>query len=541
MLSMSEIKQFIAEDRTSTKKLHARKGVDYYEARHDIKHYKVFYFDEDGFLQEDKTKANERISHPFMTELIDQCVQYMLSGDTPIVRSDIPELQNELNEYFDDDFKMELNDLLTYTGVEGFSYLYRYADENQKSRFKFADGVNVVEVPAKYTKDNKDYVIYYYYWKTEKNKRIHKIEVWDDEKVYFFNMTNFTTIRKDENMPERYHVQYKEDDKLYYDTFGSVPFIRLDNNRKQFSDLTTIKDLIDDYDLMSCGLSNNIQDFAEGFYVVKGFQGHSMSELTQAIRVKKQVGVGENGDVEIKTVNIPYEARKTKLELDETNIYRFGMGFNSNQLGDGNVTNVVIKSRYALLDLKANKKEMQLRRMMKKLVKIVLDEINANENASYTMNDVYMVFDRVVPSNEVDNATIAQTEANTRQTEINTLLNLATYLDNETLMQNICDVLDIDYEQIKDRLPSEDEESVDESTAQATLNAEPIEDGQGSAEAPPEPQETGASKQEVTTTYKITSVIEKYQKGTLTKAAAQRLLKGMGVSDEDIQEYLVDA
>lgn len=538
MLSVSEIKHFINDDRTSLRKQFAKKGLEYYEARHDIKDYKVYYFDEDGILQEDKTKANERISHPFFTELTDQCVQYMLSGDTPIVRSDIPELQNLLNEYFDDDFKMELNDLLTYTGIEGFSYLYRYADEDMKTRFKFADGVNVVEVPAKYTSDGKAYVIYYYYWKTEKKKVIHKIEVWDDEKVYYYNMTNGTTIKKDEEMPERYHVQYSEGEEKYYDTFGDIPFIRLDNNRKQFSDLKTIKDLIDDYDLMSCGLSNNIQDFAEGFYVVKGFQGHSMSELTQAIRVKKQVGVGENGDVDIKTVNIPYEARKTKLELDETNIYRFGMGFNSNQLGDGNVTNVVIKSRYALLDLKANKKEMQLRRMMKKLIKIVLDEINKESKTSYSMNDVYMVFDRVVPSNEVDNATIAQTEANTRQTEINTLLNLATYLDNETLMQNICEVLDIDYEHIQDKLPSDDDESVDATTAQATLTAEPIDDdaqgGTGDAA-------NAQTAQERTSTYKITSIIDKYHKGSLTKPAATRLLKGLGVSDEDIEEYLVDA
>ena len=32
---------------------------------------------------------------------------------------------------------------------------------------------------------------------------------------------------------------------------------------------------------------------------------------------------------------------------------------------------------------------------------------------------------------------------------INTLLSLASQLDNETLMRNICDVLDIDYDEIK--------------------------------------------------------------------------------------------
>ena len=213
--------------------------------------------------------------------------------------------------------------------------------------------------------------------------------------------------------------------------------------------------MIDDYDLMACGLSNNIQDMVEGIYVVKGFEGSDISELTNNIRVKKQVGVGENGDLDIKTIDIPYEARTKKLELDEKSIYKFGMGFNSNQLGDGNITNVVIKSRYTLLDLKCNALEKQLKRFMKKIVKIVLDEINDVHNTNFTFKDVYFVFDREIITNALDNAQIEQYKANTKQIEINTLLNVASKLDDETLVQNICEILDIDYELIEDKLPKE--------------------------------------------------------------------------------------
>ena len=451
MLSKTEIKKFIDEDIASRKKQFAKKGVQYYEGRHDIKDYKVYTYDDDGILQVDETKSNERISHPFFSELIDQCTQYMLSGDTDYVRSDIPELQSKLNEYFNDSFKMELNDLITYAGIEGFSYLYRYIDSSMRSRFKFADGLTVVEVPAKYSSDGKDYVIYWYYWKTEKSKDIFRIEVWDSENVYFYTMCN-SVIKEDPDEKPRPHVLYKEGNDTYYDTFGDVPFIRLDNNRKQTSDLAVIKDLIDDYDLMSCGLSNNIQDVAEGIYVIKGYSGNNLSELTHNIKAKKQIAVGEGGDVDIKTINIPYEARKAKLELDEGNIYRFGMGFDSAKSETSNVTNVVIKSRYALLDLKANKKEMQLKRMMQKVIQIVLDEINKAEKTNYTLSDVYMVFDRVVPSNELDNANIELINANRKQVEINTLLNVATKLDDDTILQNICDVLEIDYETVKEKV-----------------------------------------------------------------------------------------
>lgn len=88
--------------------------------------------------------------------------------------------------------------------------------------------------------------------------------------------------------------------------------------------------------------------------------------MIQNVKVKKHIGVDADGGVDIKTVDIPYEARKVKLELDEKNIYRFGMGFNSAQLGNGNITNIVIKSRYALLDLESNKLEIRLKQFLRR-------------------------------------------------------------------------------------------------------------------------------------------------------------------------------
>lgn len=126
-------------------------------------------------------------------------------------------------------------------------------------------------------------------------------------------------------------------------------------------------------------------------------------------------------------------------------------------MGDGNVTNVVIKSRYTLLDLKANKLESKLKRFLRMIVKIYLDQINEEEGTAYVIDDVWFEFKRETISNDTDNATIALTNAQTEQTRINTLMNLQMALDEETFMSKVCEVLDIDYEDIKDRLPKEDE------------------------------------------------------------------------------------
>ena len=71
-------------------------------------------------------------------------------------------------------------------------------------------------------------------------------------------------------------------------------------------------------------------------------------------------------------------------------------------------------------------------------------------------------------TNSADNAQIELTDAQTEQTKINTLLNLAQTLDNETLVERICDVLDLDYNKVKAKLPDEDESGIE--GAQSALN-----------------------------------------------------------------------
>ena len=236
------------------------------------------------------------------------------------------------------------------------------------------------------------------------------------------------------------------------------------------------KDLIDDYDLMACGLSNNIQDTNESLYVVRGFQGDNLDELMLNLRTKKHIGVDDDGGVDIKTVEIPVEARKTKLELDEKNIYRFGMGLNTAGLKDTNATtNIAIKSAYSLLDLKCGKIQTNLKKFLRNILKVVIDEINEEFGKDFKTTDVYFRFDHEVMSNAQENAQIELTNAQRMQTVINVLLSLATQLDNVTLIQLICEQLDIDYEEIKDKLPDMDEAENSVKDAEQILSEVPVE------------------------------------------------------------------
>ena len=465
MLQIQEIKRIIEREKASPFQKNAKVGQSYYDGHNDIENYKLYYYDANGNLVEDKTRSNIKISHSFFKELVDQLVQYMLSGTEGYVFSDKPELQEKLDEQFNnnDDFNSEIYDLIEGVSIKGSEYMYLYKDRDEKLKFEVADSLGIAEVRAIDTSDNCDYVVRWYVDRFDKDgEAIRKIEVWDKEGTTFFIEEGDKGIKLDENVKinPRPHILTVNlsDGKMFGSGFGYIPFFRMDNNKKRKSDLNLVKSLIDDYDLMNCSLSNNLQDLTEGLYVVKGFQGDNLEELINNVKTKKMIGVAEGGDLDIKTVDIPYEARKAKMEIDEKNIYRFGFGFNSSQVGDGNITNIVIKSRYSLLDLKANKLELKLKKFLRKLVKVFIDAVNEEEGTAYDINDVYFDFTRETITNELDNAQIELTAAQARQADINTLLNIANanVMDSETILQKICEVLDIDYEEIKDKVPNED-------------------------------------------------------------------------------------
>ena len=465
MLTEAEIKRFIEEDAVSEKKRMAAVGQRYYEAEHDILNYRMFYYNSDGVLVEDKARSNSRICHPFLTEQIDQKAAYMLSFDeNPIQAKDSADgLQELLDEYFDDEFWAEMQELITGCSAKGFEYLYGYQGPEDRLAFQCADSLGVVEVRAKDTDDGCEYIIYHYIDRIGKGKKlIKRIQVHDKDQIWFYVQVDDGAIVLDENEPinPKPNIVWTDPNTgiRYGDSLGFIPFWRLDNNKKQFSDLKPIKGLIDDYDLMECGLSNNLQDFDTPIHLVKGFNGDNLDELQRNIKTKKMLGVDADGGLEILTVDVPYQARKTKADEDEKNVYRFGMAFNSSQMGDGNITNVVIRSRYTLLELKAGKLEKRLKRFLKGIIKVVLDEINTKNGTDYQYSDVKIEFEHIVPTNEQENVQNALTEAQTEQMRVNTILNAATIIGDEETLKGICGILDLDFDELKGQLDALNEE-----------------------------------------------------------------------------------
>lgn len=478
MLTVEEIKNFINDDEASFLKKKAMEGQRYYEGKHDILDYRMFYWNNDGNLVEDKSRSNAKIPHPFYTELIDQAVQFVLSSSHDgIIMSDDEKLQKELDKYFNKNkkFLVELSETITGMQAKGFDYMYAYKDKNDRLTFENADCLGVVEVEGRFTKDKKDQRIYRYVDRIDmEGKTQWKILVIDDEMTYYYIQADDGDIKNDDTVEinPRPHAVYEKDGKLYAkEGYKLLPFFVLENNKKRKSLLPAVKPLIDDYDMMSSGLTNNLIDFDVPLYAVKGYEGDDLTKLQTNLKTKKIVGVDPEGGIEVHTVNVPYQAREKKLELDEKNIYRFGMGLNTSGLKDTSATtNIAIKAAYSLLELRCNKMIDQIELFLQEIVEVVISEINERNNTDYSINDVYFDFTPEIMSNEQENAQIKLTEAQEEQTRVNNLLNIASMFDNETIMKAICEILDIDYEKIKSRIPDPNEPQKSLNNAQTALN-----------------------------------------------------------------------
>lgn len=471
------VNKAVAEDRASRTKDKARTGQRYYDYKHDILSNRIFYVDDNGVLQEDTNASNVKIPHAFFTEQVDQKVQYLLSNPIEIEVED-EDFKVLLKEYYDDDMQLFLQEALEGASVKGHEFVYARTNNQDRLCFQVADSLQTFDV---YDDNGERKAIVRYYDKditrNGKNVTVTHAELWDDEKVTFYikdENKRFVLDSKRELNPRPHVIAQTDDGQMLERSYGTIPFYRLSNNKKELTDLEPIKPLIDDYDLMACFLSNNLQDFAEAIYVVKGFRGDDLSTLRQNIKSKKTVGVGSDGGVDVKTVEIPVAARQAKLDIDKDAIYKFGMGFDSTQIGDGNITNVVIKSRYALLDMKSNKAEVRLRAMISWMNEMIVNDINRRFGTAYKASDITITITRETMVNEKDIVERAKIEAETKQVIIQTILAVAPRLDDESVLKLICEQFELDWEEVQ-LLIEEQEYSTDLQNDTDPLEGEAIE------------------------------------------------------------------
>lgn len=456
----AELTKIINQDLISTEKKEMKVSKRYYEKKHDILDYRLFYVDSDGVTREETNRSNIKIPYPFYTEIIDQKVNYLL-GQQVEFKTNNEQLESLLKNYIDPNFHQLLNDLVEGASLKGKEGVHYYYDIKGMIRFEIADSYNLIFLNDEYGELSQ--VIRHYTVKADKNGKqetIQKAEVFTAEGIYYFVKNNKSYVIDNTKTinPQPYRILKKGSTLYKPNEPQKLPILLMENNKQQTTDLTGIKDLIDNYDLNASSLSNNLQEFDYPIYAVRAFEGDSLDNLVNNLQTRKKIGVAQDGGLEVHQLDVKYEARKAKLEIDKEAIYRFSMSFDSsaNSNGDRALTNIGIKSRYSLLDIKANKTETRLRKVLNQMLELILENIKELTNQSFEVSEIEVVFNRSALTNEKELAEQENIQAQALLTRINAIMNTSLILDSQLLAELLAKELGLEADEVIKLIKSED-------------------------------------------------------------------------------------
>lgn len=186
-------------------------------------------------------------------------------------------------------------------------------------------------------------------------------------------------------------------------SWGKIPWICWKFNTDEMDSLTPIKPFIDILDIDLSDLANNVDDIQEMIWILENYQGQSIEQFMQDLKIKKAINVGEGGKVEPKSAELPYEARMKLYEAAEKNIYRFGRGIDfakRDQLG--NSTGVALKWSYGPLDEKSSEIEQNGQSALNRLFNLIFTFLGYKgfDTEKVDSNSVEFIFDRTMITNE---------------------------------------------------------------------------------------------------------------------------------------------
>jgi len=357
-------------------------GYNYYRSENTAindRQMLVYVQDENGnpVEMEDPYKANNQLASGFMRTLIDQKINYSLGKKITL------DVDNEklFYETVGKDFQVYLKRLGKEASIKGIGWLHVYMKTDGTLGLTIVPSEQIIPIYKTYDSKELDLIIRYYNFSkiTQKGtyEIVTRVEVWDSQQATYYERSDesgFYYLLTDEQMFDtfgecqpnpKYHFQRAF---IYGDSvassegvpWGKVPFIPLYNNDESDYDLQSVKTYVDAYDIVNSDFINNLVDFQDIYWILKGYDGENLLEFLTQVKRYKTLKVSESGDARAEKLDVPYEARKEAKESLEKDIYAFGMGFNPNQIGDGNITNIVIQSRYTQLDLKADAFEEQV-------------------------------------------------------------------------------------------------------------------------------------------------------------------------------------
>lgn len=346
-------------------------GKNYFFNKNDIIHRERFYIDRKGEPVKTELLSNNKLAHPFMRKLVNQKVNYLLSKDFTIRGGE--QYVKQLNEYFDDKFRLTL----VNTGKEsircGVAWMQVYYNKEGKLKFKHIPSSEIIPFWHDSEHTELDAIIRIYeleeYQVDKIEKRIYEmIEYYTPEGLWKYKRLkiggNLQTLSP---LKGEGHFTVVKDDEEKAATWDKVPFVAFKYNMEEVSLINWVKPLIDDYDKQTSDNSNNLADVPNSIKIVEGYEDNDKEEFSKNLNIFRTIFVGEGGDVRSLSTDLDLEGTDIHLKRLRKDIFEFGGGVDTVEKDLRDVAGVALRFQYADLDMDCSEMAQQFRYSMRQL------------------------------------------------------------------------------------------------------------------------------------------------------------------------------
>ena len=399
----------ITEHKGTTPYIIALDAEQYYRGLNPrITKYEKIIYDMRGDAHVDKWTPNHKIASNFFNFAITQENQYLLGNGATFTKDDT-------KAKLGDDFDTRLQDLGKKALVGGVAFGFFNLDH--------IDTFSLLEFVPLYDEENGALRAGIRFWQVSPDKPM-RATLYEEDGYTDYIRANDKSAMLHEKRPYKLKVRTSEaDGEEIYDgeNYPSFPIVPLWGNDKKQSELVGRQGTLDALDLLNSNLINNLDEANYIYWVLTNCGGMDEMDDAKFIEQLKTTHVahadGDSGaTAEAHTIEAPYQASESAIQTIQRRLYEDFMCLDVNSLSAANKTATEIKAAYQPLDSKCDMYEYCVIEFVQKILELA----GIDDKVTFTRSKVV---------NKSD--------------EINTLLAAQAYLDDETIVEQVCQILGI--------------------------------------------------------------------------------------------------
>ena len=399
----------ITEHKGTTPYIIALDAEQYYRGLNPrITKYEKIIYDMRGDAHVDKWTPNHKIASNFFNFAITQENQYLLGNGATFTKDDT-------KAKLGDDFDTRLQDLGKKALVGGVAFGFFNLDH--------IDTFSLLEFVPLYDEENGALRAGIRFWQVSPDKPM-GATLYEEDGYTDYIRANDKSAMLHEKRPYKLKVRTSEaDGEEIYDgeNYPTFPIVPLWGNDKKQSELVGRQGTIDAFDLLNSNLVNNLDEANYIYWVLTNCGGMDEMDDAKFIEQLKTTHVahadGDSGaTAEAHTIEAPYQASESAIQTIQRRLYEDFMCLDVNSLSAANKTATEIKAAYQPLDSKCDMYEYCVIEFVQKILELA----GIDDKVTFTRSKVV---------NKSD--------------EINTLLAAQAYLDDETIVEQVCQILGI--------------------------------------------------------------------------------------------------